>query len=115
MRCCMAIAVFAFCIDAVGAQEAARYSTDDFTLALGSNGTITELLEKETGRNLLRWKGRFASLVLQDGREVKCGTAVRNPDGRLELLFEGISGSAVLSVREERWGQQKHSPALRRF
>ena len=104
MRRCMAIALFAFVVGAADAQEAARYSTEDFTLALGSNGTITELVERDTGRNLLRWKGKFASVVLNDGREVKCGAAARGPDGRLGLSFEGISGSAVMSVREERWG-----------
>ena len=104
MRRCTAIAFFAFAIGATAAQEAAWYSTEDFTLALGSNGTITELVEKEAGRSLLRWKGKFASVVLHDGREVKCCAAVRDPDGRLVLSFEGISGSAVMSVREERWG-----------
>ena len=103
-RSIFAIVFLSFFLKAFAVQDAARYSTDDFTVTLGSNGTITELIEKETGRNLLRWKGKFASVVFADGREVKCDAAVRLPDGRLELSFEGVSGYAVLSVRQERWG-----------
>ena len=100
----IAAAILTLCCGLLSAHDAVRYSTDDFTLALGANGTITELHERATGRDLLRWKGKFASLVLQDGREVKCGTLDRKPDGRLELSFDEVSGSAVLSIREERWG-----------
>ena len=102
---CYIVAVIAIlCIGRVVAQDAVRYSADDFSIAFGANGTITELLEKETGRNLLRWKGKFASVVLADGREAKCNAVVTNGEDGLELSFDGVAGTAYMSVRKEKWG-----------
>ena len=103
-RSAFAAVLSALCCGVSAAQTVARYSTDDFTIALGANGTVTELQERTQRRNLLRWQGKFASVILPDGREAKCSAAARRADGRIELSFENVTGSAVLSVREEKWG-----------
>ncbi|MBQ3288068.1 MAG: hypothetical protein IJH50_01490 [Kiritimatiellae bacterium] len=83
---------------------AATWSTDDFDLSLATNGCLVSLKEKETGRELLRWKGKFASVVAQDGRETKVSSVSRDDDGRLHLSFDGMDGEAVMSVRATHWG-----------
>ncbi len=103
-RGCITAAILASCLWQSAAQDVARYSTADFSIAFGANGTITELRERETGRDLLRWKGKFASVVMFDGRELKCRDLVKSDDGRLELSFEGVQGTASMSIREEKWG-----------
>lgn len=89
---------------AAAAPVAVSYSTDDFDLAVASDGCLQSMKEKATGRELLRWKGKFASVVTKDDREAKVVGARLAEDGRLSLSFDGVDGAAELSVRKESWG-----------
>ena len=99
----VSFASIALAVAASAAPVVAEYSAEDFTLSLAADGTVADFAERTSGRNLLRWKGKFASVVMDDGREVKCREAKASGDS-LALSFDGVEGEAEMSVRRERWG-----------
>ena len=48
-------------------NTAAEFATDDFEIAFAANGTAAKLIERETGRNLLRWKAKIAEVTQTNG------------------------------------------------
>ena len=97
----VSLASITLAVAASAAPVVAEYSAEDFTLSLAADGTVADFTERTSGRNLLRWKGKFASVVMDDGREVKCREAKASGDS-LALSFDGVEGEAKKSVRRER-------------
>ena len=95
-----------FSVFALMSAKASRltFSSDDFVISFTEAGTVGEFRERESGRDLLRWKARLAEVTLTDGKTVKITRLSARPDGKLEYFFGDLEGSAVISVREEKWG-----------
>ena len=102
------VSVLAACLLPFVAQAqnntAAEFATDDFEIAFAANGTAAKLIERETGRNLLRWKAKIAEVTQTNGVCTKIAKLASRTDGKLAMTFGTLPGEAIVSVRKEPWG-----------
>ena len=84
-------------------QTAAGFTNEFAVLEFNAAGRISCLMDKTTGRNLLRYNSS-ASLLRQKGGKYLDPQRMDVRDGRLVFTWSGRKGEAVLAVRTEPWG-----------
>ena len=99
-----AVCAAAFAVAAGAAETVAEFDCAESHLVIGADGRLKSLVEKATGRELLRWFSKFATVVTADGAEHAVDRVEALSKERIRLTFERTDGAAEISVRCEPWG-----------